>query len=92
MSLDEFLIFVDGELYTGGVVFDSLKGVGWEGGRPAGIWLEANLAKRYQDVSLVSLKYKKLRAYKYDDEGQDLKSQIKSKTTYWNMVETAGDK
>jgi hypothetical protein len=90
--MDDVLIFVDGELYTGNAVYDNLKGVGWPGGRTAGLFLEKKHAARYQEVYIVDLKHGKLRHCVYNSRGADIKNQLKCEETYWNVVDMPGDK
>lgn len=89
---EETLVFVDGELYTGTVVYDNLKGVGWPGGRTAGLFLEKRLAARYQKVHLVDLRYGKLRACTYNSQGQNLRNQLQAAQAYWDVEVMPGDK
>ena len=84
-------MFVDGEHYKGNVIYDNYKGVGWPSGRAAGVFLERELASRYQDVSIMYLKYGKLRHCKYNAQGNDLRGQLKSESTYWEVVDMPGD-
>lgn len=88
---DTVLIFVDGELYKGNAVYDNYKGVGWPSGRTAEVYLEKKLAARYQSVSIVYLKYGKLRHCKYNSKGFDVKSQLKAESTCWTVIDMPGD-
>ena len=88
--MKDSLVFVDGELYTGKVVFDNCKGIGWSGGLTTGLYLEKKLAARYQEVYVVNLHYNKLRKYVYKSD-EPLKSQLQAETTYWDIVAMPGD-
>lgn len=88
--MTENLVFVDGELYTGKIIFARYKGIGWKSGRPYSIILEKKLAARYQSVYYVDLKYNKLRNCKFVENG-NLKSQLKSETTEWELIEMPSD-
>ncbi len=88
---DRILVFVDGELYKGRVIFGNYKGIGWPGGRAAEIFLEKKLAARFQDVSIVYLSYGKLRHCKYNPNGMDLKQQLKEESTCWTVFDMPSD-
>ena len=90
--MDDILIFVDGELYTGRAVHDALKGVGWPGGRTAGLFLEKSKAARYQKVHIVVLKYGKLRACTFNPKEADLRGQLQASQTYWDVEVMPGDR
>jgi hypothetical protein len=89
--MDDILIFVDGELYQGVVIFNPYKGVGWPSGRQGGFFLVKDKAARYQEVIIVYLKYGKSRMCKYNNRGYDLNAQLKADTTYWEVIDMPGD-
>ena len=88
---EDILIFVDGELYKGTVVYSPYKGIGWPSGRLHSIILVKDKAARYQDVSIVYLNYGKMRRCKYNDQSLDLKSQLKLDRTVWDVIDMPGD-
>lgn len=88
---DDILVFVDGELYNGIISTNPYKGVGWPSGRFAGLTLIKEKAARYQQVSIVYLKYGKLRNCKYNNQNLTLKQQLKNDTTYWEVIDMPGD-
>lgn len=81
--LQHHIVFVDGEIFQGQVVYDNLKGVGWKSGRTAGLYLTG--VARYQKVQFLNTRYGKLRDCTFKSNGQDLKSMIKNKETYWDV-------
>jgi hypothetical protein len=63
---DEEIVFVDGSIFTGSVIFHRLKGIGWDGGRSCEIMIIPNPSPE-SDVILLDVKYGKLRRYFYID-------------------------
>lgn len=87
--MEDVLIFVDGELYTGEIIYCPYKGFGWPESRAAGIRLDKNLVKPSQKVSILNLKYNKLRDCIYNSENQTIfldKNQI-----YWDVIDMPQD-
>ena len=56
--MSNYMIFVDGELYDGPVIYDCYKGVGWKNGRPAAVEINVPTCS---EVVLVDMYYKKVR-------------------------------
>jgi len=82
-EISNMVIFVDGEIYNGHVVFDCLTGIGWKHGRPVTIELAV---PRWCSVVLLDLTYGKIRPLVFNNEGKNLKDILKSKTTKWDVV------
>lgn len=67
----EELVFVDGRLFDGTVIYNRYKGVGWEGGRTASIEMTPSKGPppgNESSVVLVDLRWGRLRHCKRNSE------------------------
>ena len=60
LLVEDELVFVDGVQFTGSVIFDRFKGVGWESGRTASVLLDP-CPPPEADVILVDLRFGRIR-------------------------------
>jgi hypothetical protein len=64
---DNDLVFVDGNLFGGKVIYDRYKGLGWEDGRTHSFKTEPPIDKN-SEVLIVNLTYYKIRHCNFNDD------------------------